>query len=186
MGDSKPDQSRLDLWLLILQLLSAVVFIGAAAIGVWNAIVVVRSQRKWYAKTWAVLLGLCTSSCSGLRWSSISLRSTRTTEARRVDICWSTLRCDGSRAAFPAAAARVADASEVGVQVQLVVHAFSVVKAWPRAFSRSMTLPCRMTFSICAHARTFRADWPPATAGWPPCRSRPCRSPCRDGTGAHC
>ena len=60
MGDSNPDQSRLDLWLLTLQLLSAVVFIGAAVIGVWNAIVVVRSQRKWYAKTWAVLLGLAT------------------------------------------------------------------------------------------------------------------------------
>jgi CubicO group peptidase (beta-lactamase class C family) len=60
MGDSNPDQSRLDLWLLLLQLLSAVVFISAAAVGVWNAIVVVRSHRKWYAKTWAVLLGLAT------------------------------------------------------------------------------------------------------------------------------
>jgi hypothetical protein len=54
MGDSELN----DLWLLTLQLLTAVALIGAAAIGVWNAIVVVRSQRKWYAKTWAVLLGL--------------------------------------------------------------------------------------------------------------------------------
>jgi CubicO group peptidase (beta-lactamase class C family) len=58
LGGSKVNQSHVDFWLMTLQLLSAVVFIGAAAIGVWNAIVVVRSQRKWYAKTWAVLLGL--------------------------------------------------------------------------------------------------------------------------------
>jgi hypothetical protein len=44
--------------LLIVQLLSAVVFFGAAAIGVWNASVVVLGARKWYAKTWAVLLAL--------------------------------------------------------------------------------------------------------------------------------
>ncbi len=44
------------LW--IVQLLSAIVFFGAAAIGVWNATMVVRSTRKWYAKTWAVLLAL--------------------------------------------------------------------------------------------------------------------------------
>jgi hypothetical protein len=48
----------MDGWLWILQLLSFVVFIGAAALGVWNAMVVVRSSRKWYAKTWAVVLAL--------------------------------------------------------------------------------------------------------------------------------
>ena len=58
LGDSNPNQKTLDLWQLTLQLLTAVVFFGAAAIGVWNAIVVVRSQRKWYAKVWAVLLAL--------------------------------------------------------------------------------------------------------------------------------
>jgi hypothetical protein len=42
----------------VLHLLSVVVFIGAAAVGVWNAIVVVRGQRKWYTKLWAVLLAL--------------------------------------------------------------------------------------------------------------------------------
>jgi hypothetical protein len=44
------------LW--ILQLLSLVVFFGAAAVGVWNASVVVRGARKWYAKSWAVVLAL--------------------------------------------------------------------------------------------------------------------------------
>ncbi len=45
-------------WLWMLKLISIVVFIGAAAIGVWNAMVVVRSTRKWYAKVWAVVLAL--------------------------------------------------------------------------------------------------------------------------------
>ena len=43
---------------MALQMLSLVVFIGAAAVGVWNAMVVVRGPRKWYAKTWAVVLAL--------------------------------------------------------------------------------------------------------------------------------
>ena len=43
-------------WLL--QMLSLIVFLGAAAVGVWNAVVVVRGPRRWYAKTWAVVLGL--------------------------------------------------------------------------------------------------------------------------------
>jgi CubicO group peptidase (beta-lactamase class C family) len=47
-----------DILLWIVQILSAIVFFGAAAIGVWNAIIVTRSTRKWYAKTWAVLLAL--------------------------------------------------------------------------------------------------------------------------------
>jgi hypothetical protein len=50
--------ARMDGWLWILQLLSFVVFIGAAALGVWNALVVLRGPRKWYAKTWAVVLTL--------------------------------------------------------------------------------------------------------------------------------
>jgi hypothetical protein len=39
-------------------LLSLVVFVGAAALGAWNAMVVVRSPRTWYAKTWAVVLAI--------------------------------------------------------------------------------------------------------------------------------
>lgn len=57
MGD-KLASSAADILLLIVQLLSAVVFFGAAAIGVWNASVVVLGARKWYAKTWAVSLAL--------------------------------------------------------------------------------------------------------------------------------
>jgi hypothetical protein len=58
MGDLNLLTPSMDGWLWILQLLSVVVFIGAAAVGVWNAMVVVRGARKWYAKTWAVLLAL--------------------------------------------------------------------------------------------------------------------------------
>jgi len=50
--------STADVLLWIVQLLSAIVFFGAAAIGVWNASVVVRGARKWYAKTWALVLAL--------------------------------------------------------------------------------------------------------------------------------
>ncbi|MDY6947458.1 MAG: serine hydrolase domain-containing protein [Pseudomonadota bacterium] len=57
MGDQLPSSSA-DVWLWIVQLLSAIVFFGAAAVGVWNAMVVVRGERTWYAKTWAVLLAL--------------------------------------------------------------------------------------------------------------------------------
>jgi hypothetical protein len=58
MGDFDLLMPGVDGWLWFLQLLSVVVFIGAAAIGVWNATVVVRAPRKWYAKTWAVVLAL--------------------------------------------------------------------------------------------------------------------------------
>ncbi|GFE85138.1 serine hydrolase domain-containing protein [Steroidobacter agaridevorans] len=47
-----------DGWVWLMQLLSLVVFVGGAIFGVWNAWVVVRSPRKWYAKAWAVVLAL--------------------------------------------------------------------------------------------------------------------------------
>lgn len=48
----------MDPWLWLLQLLSLIVFVGSAALGVWNAWVVLRSTRTWYAKAWAVVLAL--------------------------------------------------------------------------------------------------------------------------------
>lgn len=50
--------STADVVLRIVQFLSLIVFFGAAAIGVWNASLVVRGSRKWYAKAWAVVLAL--------------------------------------------------------------------------------------------------------------------------------
>jgi CubicO group peptidase (beta-lactamase class C family) len=48
----------MDPWLWFLQLASLIVFVGGAVLGLWNAWVVVRSSRKWYAKVWAVVLAL--------------------------------------------------------------------------------------------------------------------------------
>ena len=58
MSDFSLLSSSTDGWIWLLRLLSIVVFLGAAALGVWNAMVVVRSARKWYAKVWAVVLAL--------------------------------------------------------------------------------------------------------------------------------
>jgi hypothetical protein len=58
IGGDKLQSSTADILVWTVQLLSLIVFLGAAAIGVWNAMVVVRGTRTWYAKTWAVLLAL--------------------------------------------------------------------------------------------------------------------------------
>ncbi len=58
MGNLANLSSGMNGWLWLLQLLSLVVFIGALAAAAWNAMVVVRSTRKWYAKLWAVVLVL--------------------------------------------------------------------------------------------------------------------------------
>jgi CubicO group peptidase (beta-lactamase class C family) len=50
--------SKLDPWVWVLRLVAVLVFIGGAAAGSWNAWVVLRSQRRWYAKAWAVVLAL--------------------------------------------------------------------------------------------------------------------------------
>jgi hypothetical protein len=58
MGDLNKLEPGADPWIWVLQLLSFLVFIGGAALAVWNALVVVRGPRKWYAKAWAVILAL--------------------------------------------------------------------------------------------------------------------------------
>jgi hypothetical protein len=50
--------ASMDGWLWTLQLLSLFVFTGAAAAGIWNAMVVVRGSRKWYAKVWGIVLAV--------------------------------------------------------------------------------------------------------------------------------
>ncbi len=49
---------RMDGPLILLRLLSGLVFIGATAVGLWNAWLVLRSKRRWVAKVWSVLLAL--------------------------------------------------------------------------------------------------------------------------------
>jgi hypothetical protein len=58
MGNFNLLTPGLDGWLWVLHLVSLVVFLGAAAVGVWNAMVVVRGPRKWYAKGWSIVLAL--------------------------------------------------------------------------------------------------------------------------------
>ena len=50
--------SKMDWWLRVLQVLTPFAFLGGAAIGLWNAFVVVRGPRTWYAKLWAVVLAV--------------------------------------------------------------------------------------------------------------------------------
>ena len=42
-------------WVMLLEALAPFAFIGGAAVGVWNAWVVLRSPRRWFAKLWSVL-----------------------------------------------------------------------------------------------------------------------------------
>ena len=48
----------MDGWISFIRLLSFVVFVGGAAVSLWNAWVVLRSKRRWLAKLWAVLLAV--------------------------------------------------------------------------------------------------------------------------------
>lgn len=58
MSDLSLLSEKSDGWIWVMQLLSLVAFIGGAVLGVWNAWVVVRSPRTWYAKAWAVVVAL--------------------------------------------------------------------------------------------------------------------------------
>jgi len=49
---------RMDGPLILLRLLSGLVFIGATAVGLWNAWSVLRSKRRWVAKVWSLVLAL--------------------------------------------------------------------------------------------------------------------------------
>ncbi|HEX8233660.1 MAG TPA: serine hydrolase domain-containing protein [Caulobacteraceae bacterium] len=50
--------SKMDPVLWLLHILALVVFVGGAAIGIWNAYVVWRSGRGWLAKLWSVVVAL--------------------------------------------------------------------------------------------------------------------------------
>jgi hypothetical protein len=39
-----------------LEILAPLAFVGGAAVGLWNAWVVLRGQRRWLAKAWAIAL----------------------------------------------------------------------------------------------------------------------------------
>jgi CubicO group peptidase (beta-lactamase class C family) len=55
---------------ILLHILSPFVFVGGAGIGLWNAWVVLKSQRRWYAKLWAVVLAC---SLVALLWAAVAV-----------------------------------------------------------------------------------------------------------------
>ena len=48
----------MDVWIIALRLLTLIIFVAGAAIALWNLAVVLRSQRRWLAKVWSVLLAI--------------------------------------------------------------------------------------------------------------------------------
>lgn len=56
-------------WIALLRILSPFVFVGGAAVGLWNVWIVARGQRRWWAKLWAVLLAI---SLSVVLWAALA------------------------------------------------------------------------------------------------------------------
>jgi hypothetical protein len=54
---------------VLLHVLSPVVFVGGAGVGLWNGWVVARSHRRWWAKVWAMALG---AALLALLWAALS------------------------------------------------------------------------------------------------------------------
>jgi CubicO group peptidase (beta-lactamase class C family) len=62
--------AKLSGWVVLLRVLSPFVFLGAAGIGLWNARVVLRSGRRWYAKLWSLVLA---ASLLALLWAAFTV-----------------------------------------------------------------------------------------------------------------
>ncbi len=60
MGDIANLTSASDGILWTVQILSAIVFIGAVALAVWNLLLAFKGPRRWTGKLWAVLLVVAT------------------------------------------------------------------------------------------------------------------------------
>jgi len=61
--------SKLHGWIVLLRILSPIVFLGGAAVALWNAGIVLRSARSWSVKLWAVLLA---ASLLALLWAALA------------------------------------------------------------------------------------------------------------------
>ena len=60
LGDSTKLSDASDPWLWLLQILGAIVFVGAVGIAAWNAWLTWRDGRRWTRKSWSVLILLAT------------------------------------------------------------------------------------------------------------------------------
>lgn len=58
MSDLALLDPSLDGWLWVLQILSLVIFVAAAAVGLWNLAVVLKSRRRLVAKLWSLVLAI--------------------------------------------------------------------------------------------------------------------------------
>jgi hypothetical protein len=69
--------SKMNGWIALLRILSPIVFLGAAAVGLWNAGIVLRSPRPWLTKLCTVLLAASLLSLLGaaLTFHLISFRT---------------------------------------------------------------------------------------------------------------
>jgi CubicO group peptidase (beta-lactamase class C family) len=67
-SDFKYLTTGVESWVAVLRFVSLVVFVLAAAVALWNASVVLRSQRGWPAKVWCVVLAV---SCLTMLWIGI-------------------------------------------------------------------------------------------------------------------
>jgi len=61
----------LDWWFWVLQLVSLVVFPGAALVTLWNARVVWAAKRGWYARGWSIVL---VASCLTVVWAALAFK----------------------------------------------------------------------------------------------------------------
>ena len=61
----------LDWWFWVLQLVSLVVFPGAALVTLWNARVVWAAKRGWYARGWSIVL---VTSCLTVVWVALAFK----------------------------------------------------------------------------------------------------------------
>jgi CubicO group peptidase (beta-lactamase class C family) len=59
-GDISTMTANADLWLWLLQILGAIVFVGAIGIAAWNCWLTWRDGRRWTRKLWSVLVLLAT------------------------------------------------------------------------------------------------------------------------------
>jgi CubicO group peptidase (beta-lactamase class C family) len=69
LSDMDSLSSRLDPWLWILQILTLVVFLGAALVALWHARVVWTGKRRWPARSWSVVLA---AACLLLLWVGLT------------------------------------------------------------------------------------------------------------------
>jgi hypothetical protein len=50
--------SKIGGWVILFEILAPFAFVGGAAVGIWSALVMLRSQRGWLAKAWSVWVAL--------------------------------------------------------------------------------------------------------------------------------